>query len=265
MRRLFIVLAKLIGLLQVYWALTYLAHLALFLGQMSRMEPTEAGQTAIQVAGIVAFTVLAFGVAWLLLVRTEKLADLLKIPTDDPLPMLSDDVVLRAGMKLTGVYMVANSIPGLVSAICEVGAYGTYLGPFAPILTKVLPAALRLALGLLLAIRTGFVMDRLATGEKVSGKRIVIGGLVLLVLFLLLARGLNNHPWLRPRTRYSSEVVHRSYADQDPVIIEKDTNTPAARDWYTVPRKDDGLLTNNLSDFSNASIVQVVEFLKETP
>jgi len=59
MRRLFIVLAKLIGLLQVYWGLTYLASIVLFIGQMARMAETEAGQLAFQILGILGYAALS--------------------------------------------------------------------------------------------------------------------------------------------------------------------------------------------------------------
>jgi len=261
MRRIFIVLAKLIGLLQIYWGLTYLSSIALFIGQMARMESSEFGQLAIQMGGILGFALLAFGMAWVLLARTEWLADKLKIHADDELPALSDDVVLRAGIKLVGVYILANAIPGLIKAISEASAYGLWEGRLTAIWTKIIPSVLQVALGLFLAIRTERILSLLAKGEKAQGKKVIICSLLILAVLILLGRGLTIHPWLHSRSRYSSGPVRHSQGNT--VIIEKDTNTPTARDWYTVPYA--GPMTNDIPDFTNSNIREVVEFLqKET-
>lgn len=263
MRRMFIVLAKLIGLLQIYWGLTYLSSIALFIGQMARMESSEFGQFAIQMGGILGFALFAFGMAWALLVRTEWLADKLKIHSDDQLPALSDDTVLRAGIKVVGVYILANAVPGLVKAISEASVYGLWEGRLTAIWTKIIPSVLQIALALLLALRTERVLSLLAKGEKAQGKKIIAGGLVLLALLILLGRGLTIHPWLQHRTTYSSSPVRHSYPEGGTVIIKKDTNTPAARDWYTVPYA--GPVTNDLPDFTNSNVREIVDFLeKET-
>lgn len=230
MRRIFIVLAKLIGILQIYWGLTYLSSIALFIGQMARMESSGFGQLAIQMGGILGFALLAFGMAWVLLARTEWLADKLKIHSDDQLPVLSDDTVLRAGIKVVAVYILANAIPGLVKAISEASAYGLWEGRLTAIWTKIIPSVLQVAFALFLAIRTERVLSLLAKGEEAQGKKIIIGGLVILALLILLGRGLSIHPWLQHRTTYSSGPVRRSYAEGGTVTIEKDTTTPAARD-----------------------------------
>ena len=265
MRRIFIVLAKLSGLLQIYWGLTHLSSLTLFIGQMARMESSEFGHRAIQIqmGGIIGFALLAFGMAWVLLARTEWLADKLKIHSDDQLPAMSDDTVLRAGIKVVGVYILASAIPGLVKAISEASAYGLWEGRLTAIWTKIIPSVLRVALALFLAIRTERVLSLLTKGEKAQGKKIIVGGLVILALLILLGRGLTIHPWLQNQTTYSSGPVHRSYPEGGTVIIEKDTNTPAARDWYTVPYA--GPMTNDVPDFTNSNVREIVDFLeKET-
>ena len=261
MRRIFIVLAKLIGLLQIYWGLTYLSSIALFIGQMARMESSEFGQLAIQMGGILGFALLAFGMAWLLLARTEWIADKLKIKVDDQLPVLSDDVVLQAGIKVVGVYILANAIPGLVKAISEASAYGLWDGHLTTLWTKIIPSVLQVALALFLAIRTKHVLSLLAKGEKAQGKKVIIGGLLILAVLILLGRGLTIHPWLQDRPSYSSSPVRHSYSRGNTVIIEKDTNTPAAREWYTVPYGEP--MTNGTPDFPTSSITDVVNFLVE--
>lgn len=259
MRRIFIVFAKLIGLLQIYWTLTYLSSIALFIGQVAKMESSELGQRAIQIGGILGFALLAFGMAWLLLARTEWIADKLKIQSNEPLPALSDDVVLQAGIKVVGVYILANAIPGLARSIAEVCAYGLWEGQLMGIWTKIIPSALKIALALLLAIRTDRVVNLLAKGEKTQGKQIIIGGLVLLALLMLLGRGLTIHPWLQPS--YSPSSVHHSYSSDSTLTIEADTNTSSACELFTVPHGEP--MTNDIPCFTNFSIVETVDFLKE--
>ena len=72
MRRIFMVLAKLIGLLQIYWGLTYVSSIALYVGQMARMESSEFGELAILMGGILCFAFLAFGMAWFLLLQSIR-------------------------------------------------------------------------------------------------------------------------------------------------------------------------------------------------
>jgi hypothetical protein len=130
--------------------------------------------------------------------QTEWLADKLKIRSDEQLPPLADDAILRVGIKIVGVYILANAIPGLVKAVSEASAHGLWTGRLTAIETKIIPAVLQVALALFLAIRTERVLGLLAKGEKAQGKKIVIGSLVILAILILLGRGLAIHPWLQP-------------------------------------------------------------------
>ena len=103
MRRLFIVLAKIIGLLQVYWGLTYFFSIVIFIRNMGQMASSGADSSMSQVLGILLYAVLAFGTAWLLLFKTEWLADKIKVESDNELPSLSQDVVLNVGVKIIGL------------------------------------------------------------------------------------------------------------------------------------------------------------------
>jgi len=242
----FVVAGKIIGLLQVFWAVTYLASIGLVLGQMARMEPGMARAMAIQLGGIVGYSVLAFGMAWLLLARTEWLADKLKIPADDPLPSLSDDVVLHAGIKVVGVYIVATGVPALARAVADAAAISAWQSHLSASLTRIVPAVLKVVLAVLLTIRTDFVLRVISKGEKTHGRKILIGGFVLLVLVALLTRGLAMHPWLRHRRMMSQGSASTSVTDKHVVIREPGTNAPAASDeWFgesdwTDPSEPDG-------------------------
>ncbi|MBM4147597.1 MAG: hypothetical protein FJ224_00925 [Lentisphaerae bacterium] len=263
MRRLFVVLAKLIGLLQIYWGLTYLSSIALFIGQMPRTESCEFRPLAVQIGGIAAFALLSFGMAWALLTRTEWLADKLKIRADDPLPALSDDVVLRAGVKLVGVYILANAIPGLVKAIAEASAYGLWEGRLAAIWIRIAPSVLQVGLALFLAVRTGSLLRLLAMGEKTQGRKIIIGGVVTVAILLLLGRGLTIHPWLQNRGNHSFKPIRRPPPESCIVITGKDTNTPAARGWYARPYA--GPVTNDVPDGTNSTVMEIDVRLPASP
>lgn len=246
MRRIFVAAGKIIGLLQVFWALTYLASIGLVLGQMARTEPGMARAITIQLGGIVGYAVLAFGMAWLLLVRTEWLADKLKIPADDPLPSLSDDVVLHAGIKVVGVYIIATGVPALARAVADAAVSSAWQSHLTVSLSRIVPAVLKVVLAVLLTIRTEFVLRVISKGEKTHGRKILVGGFVLLILVVLLTRGLAMHPWLRYRKMVSRASAGTSVTDKHAVIREPATNVPAASDeWFgesdwTDPAEPDG-------------------------
>ncbi|NQT91574.1 MAG: hypothetical protein HQ559_02350 [Lentisphaerae bacterium] len=255
MRRIFIVSGKIIGLLQIFWGLTYLSSISLFMSQMGRTEPSMARAMAIQIGGVAGYAVLAFGMAWLLLARTEWLADKLKIPTDDHLPSLSDDVLLRAGIKLIGVYVLATAVPALARAVAEVATFSAWQSYLGILMTRLVPAVFRVAIAILLAIRTDFVLRVISRGENTHGKKILIGGFVLLLLYALLARGLDMHPWLRQRGMTSPGSVGRSLTEEHTVIREPATNAPARDEWFGTPDWDDGhavatnVVTVEISEF----------------
>ena len=264
MRKLFIAASKVFGLLQVYYGLAYVTSIIPMIGMITR----AASDTSVAVAatgfsgeslpytviGLVGTLLLTFGVAWLLLFRTEWLADKFKIPDEANPGGLAKDTIILIGTILIGLHVTVKAAPALVSACFRSGGYGPW------VLSSILSPALRLAFGLLLAIRPQLVLRLLAKGEKAQGKKLIIGGLVILALLILLGRGVTVHPWLQRRTRYSSDAAPRSYPEGGTVIIERDTNTPSARDWYTVPYTEP--MTNDVPDFTNSNVREVVEFLR---
>ena len=116
---------------------------------------------------------------------------------------------------------------------------------------------------MLLAVRTNLVLSLVARGENTHVKNITVGGLVLLGVLILIGRAVAVHPWLQPWNSYSSDFEHRSNSRGNTVTIEKVTNTVAARDWYSTPVGQDMLRTNEYPDITNASMTEVIEFLKK--
>ena len=175
MRRLFIVLAKIIGLLQIYWGLTYLSSISLFISQLAVItstEPAQPMQYVIQSGGIVFFSLLCFGMAWLLLARTEWLADKLNVQEEGESRELKDDVILRVGIKLIGVYVTVYAIPALAKALSELATFGLGYVKSIGLWTKILPATLQLVLGLFVMFRSDKVVDLVAGNKKLTEEQV---------------------------------------------------------------------------------------------
>jgi len=121
MRRAFIIGAKLLGLLALYWTASSMAQAGFSLtGYLaSRNPPALLGPWWI--TGLVADVLLSLGLALMLLFRTERLADALRVRDDGPWPDPgSADRLLRAGMLLLGVYFLVLTLPALAATLVAV-------------------------------------------------------------------------------------------------------------------------------------------------
>jgi hypothetical protein len=158
MRRLFIVLAKLVGLLQLYWALVNFMQIGFTLSMVGRSESTQFGQILVSVIGLGAYFLLSLGMAWLLLARTEWLAGRLRILDDAEIEGLDKHPVLLVGVKLIGVYVTVYAIPSLARALLD--AQRLWQGQIGlQVWNRIIPAALQVALGLFLALRSEKVVE----------------------------------------------------------------------------------------------------------
>lgn len=117
MRRLFVVLGKLLGILAVYWALIIIPQVAFaisILGAESEVPPIVT-----LVSMLVAFFAsLCLGI--LLLFKTETIATFLRIPPDTENATASPDALLQTGLILIGVYMLVNALPQFLSFLTEI-------------------------------------------------------------------------------------------------------------------------------------------------
>ena len=176
MRRLFIVLAKLLGLLQIYWALVYFVQLGFWLGRLVRVPSPSLGQMVLEVVGIIVYTALSIGMAWLLIAKTDWLADKLKIDTEtEESTDLKEDVILRCGVKFIGLFVAIYAVPAIVRALLRSGIFGIFdHGITSPafsmviwdFLDVVLAPALQLALGLFLALKSTKVVEMMTKRSK---------------------------------------------------------------------------------------------------
>jgi hypothetical protein len=107
MRTLFIPLAKLLGIYEVFRAFFYLQIFAPGAIRRGEISKTLVASFAIQFV----FLILAL----ILIVKAEKIADILKIPRDK-IDSLEFDFqsILRAGLVLLGIAMFVWAIPTLI-------------------------------------------------------------------------------------------------------------------------------------------------------
>jgi hypothetical protein len=121
----------------------------------------------------------------------------------------------------------------------------------------------KIVVALLFVIRTQFVLHLVAKGEKADGKRILIWGLVLLVLLVGLGRILVNPIGLQ---RYGGNSVvgeSSAYVSKPQFIARRDTNNTSVQNWNPLPYGQNSLSTNAPPNLSTATLVEVIEYLKE--
>lgn len=180
MRHLFLVIAKLFGLFQIVWAVGHLASVTMVLATMG-MGPESLFQHRVaQLANTLGLAVFCFVMAWVLLFRTQWLADKLRIQEEAEPKRLRGIMLLRVGIKLIGLFLVVSAIPDAVRAsfdwIWSVASLGNlrnfvrvfWLESTSGIWTRVLPALLQLGLGLFLSLRTEMVLSWITAGNKVG-------------------------------------------------------------------------------------------------
>ena len=185
MKNVFIVIAKLIGLLQLYWGISYIAALSLSFSHMKNSQlPTDISQGSVgmQVLPMLGFALLTFGLAYLLIFCTDGLARILRVKENQDSDKLPINLILQAGVKLIGVYLVALTIPELFKSLSEwmftVRQYSSSAGDdllYAQMFrtaaaqgffSSIIPIILKLALGVFVAVRTSTVIRLIAKDQK---------------------------------------------------------------------------------------------------
>ena len=181
MKNVFVVLAKLIGLFQLYWGISYIAALSLSLSHMKNSQfsaDVSQGGGGMQVFPMLGFALLTFGLAYLLMFCTDWLARMLGIKENQDSDKLPVNLLLPAGVKLIGVYLVALAIPEIFKSLSEwiftVRQYSSSTGDDAlyaqmfrtvaaqGFFSSIIPSLLKLALGIFVAVRTSTVIRLIA-------------------------------------------------------------------------------------------------------
>ena len=117
MRNLFLVGAKLLGMLGLYWTILIIPQIGFLLGANAQMnEDNFSG--AWMFSGLLLYFLLSLAFGLILIFRTEKVADLLRIKKAEvqEIKPKTDDM-LRIGIILVGIFLLASAIPKLTKTI----------------------------------------------------------------------------------------------------------------------------------------------------
>ncbi|MDP8234810.1 MAG: hypothetical protein P9M08_00345 [Candidatus Erginobacter occultus] len=165
MRNLFVVFSKILGLLCIYWAILTIPSVGLLVGSYdSQAEPF--GFRFLIVMAITFSLYLLF--AWILLLRTDKLADLLKIREgQEQVSRFSPESLLCVGVILVGIYLLASAIPQFIKtfAIALKSSRG-----FSDIhrLSQLLSTIVQMALGVVLSFSAKRVVCIITRKETIT-------------------------------------------------------------------------------------------------
>ena len=155
MKKLFLVFAKLLGLIQLYTALMGVTQMAILMTMISRdASPSLAGILS-NISGLAIYLVVSLAIAWGLLAKTEWLAGKVGLSDEAPVEGLERVPALVVGIALIGIFVTVRSLPPLVRALFEFQQTWNSSQPLA--LRQLAPVALQLALGLVLALKPGAI------------------------------------------------------------------------------------------------------------
>ena len=119
MRNLFLAGAKLLGILALYWAILIIPQIGFFLSVRTTMSEGNYSGTWL-FSGIVLSFILPLIFGLILIFRTEKIADILKIKESKEQEFKSkQDDILRIGIILVGIFLVASAIPKFAKIIFQ--------------------------------------------------------------------------------------------------------------------------------------------------
>jgi len=234
MRRLFIILAKIVGIVLLYrWVLYFTSLLVLFTN-ISDLEMDDDGSVSLYIVGLIIYILLAVSGSYILILKTDWLADKLGVKDDDVFPSIANDVVLLSGFKLIGVYVFLNALPAVFTAVFRVGSYSMAGGLSKYIWTGALPAVIQIILSMFLLVRTESVLNFLKKGEKVHSKYIFSGTILVLALLVLVGSTIAKTKWGDLNKAFSarSDRGHR-----DSVVYSDHHVTSATQDWPTLQYK----------------------------
>ena len=163
MRSLFLVLAKLFGLLQLYYGLIAFMQLVPVLFTMRTEFPVQIFGNLV---GTAFFLAVSIGMAWLLLVRTEWLADKLKIRDETGIGGLDKEPILLVGVKLIGVYVTVHAIPALVGCVVEL-RWIWWSSSEWRVWSRIVSSVLELGLGVFLMLQSTKVVEMITERKRV--------------------------------------------------------------------------------------------------
>jgi hypothetical protein len=158
MRPLFLVLAKLTGLLHLFWTLGNLVQMTFYIRVLISPGPDPEATDLLPLISYVLYLLLALVLAWILLMKTEALADKLGIRQNAPEPDLpAPRALLGVGTRLIGLFFTLKALPAIIRMLPEI-QQALALGLRLHTQGSILAPLLQLALGLLLAFKADAVV-----------------------------------------------------------------------------------------------------------
>jgi hypothetical protein len=173
MRRLFIVGAKLLGLVCLWWGifatLQILSYSAMFFGNQAYQSPLIA--TLLNILGLIIYFVLAVCFAWILLFRTNWVADKVGLDKDDVLPSWPQEhKLLYLGIVLLGLYVLTHAIPGFAKSLFTLAGNFRNQRNSAFFIVPLFTNIIETILGVLLIIMPGRIIELIDKVQKKLGK-----------------------------------------------------------------------------------------------
>jgi hypothetical protein len=183
MRALFVTVAKVCGLVQIYSGLMYITAMLPILHMLGQSKAARGADVstyttfygeniALTAVSMTAMLVLTFGVAWLLLFRAVWLADKLRIPATDGGTSLPVVQIIRIGTKLIGLYVIVQGLPSLIQAIIQMRhtmPFGIYMW------STITPPLVRIAIGAGCVAKTDMIVKFITRKERPNPASEAIG------------------------------------------------------------------------------------------
>jgi hypothetical protein len=237
MRKLFIVLAKIVGLYQMYIGLAYFSSTLMLFKVAGTCSPGEGMSLIFAGVALFGFALLYFWFVRVLLIRTEWLADKIGIKSDDALPTLDKDTALTIGFKLIGIYIFIAALSTLARLVVDSTSYPSSMNINGYIWKYSIPTVMKSIVALILLIRTDWVLRMVKKGEDASNRAIIGGGCMILAVIILIGyRIASNHAARDLYRAYSMpEKSSKSVTDKKTINV----NTAQTMEWYRVMSPDD--------------------------
>ena len=167
MRKTFIVLGKLLGLLMLYRVLSIFTQIGGAVG-MWKMSAERSGPDMLAwVAILVVNFLLSFTLTVLLIFKTDGIADLFGLKDEHLIAAPSIRDMLITGCLLIGVYTLVFAIPSFVKNMVEIAFWNGW--EMARLLSGLAASFLQLCLGLLLVLKAKAVATLLKPKEEKEG------------------------------------------------------------------------------------------------
>jgi len=165
MRNLFIVLAKVVGLLQIAIAVGYIEAIDRYIFFVARHGFSDtSGEAYGNMISIIMAACLYLGFAWVLFFRTNWIADRVSLPEGEMF-LPEPNLLLSIGIKLLGLYVLLEAIPAFVWVLLEPKELYQKEGA-AHFWIRVVPSVLRFIFGLILVLKTTKIIELISRDSK---------------------------------------------------------------------------------------------------